>query len=62
MKANAVEVLSRELKSRKYQVKPIMLSGNTDCYQPIEKIPAYPTDSELMLAWRHPVMIITKMR
>ena len=61
VKANAVEVLSRELKSRKYQVKPIMLSGNTDCYQPVEKKYRLTRQIlELMLAWRHPVTIITK--
>lgn len=36
-KANAAELLSQKLNSRSWQGEPIMLSGNTDCYQPIER-------------------------
>lgn len=36
VKQNALEVLKNELGSTNYVVKPIMLSGNTDCYQPAE--------------------------
>jgi DNA repair photolyase len=37
VKQNAVEVLEKHFRSKTWQAKPIMLSGNTDCYQPIEK-------------------------
>lgn len=61
VKTNAVEVLKKELCARSYQVKPIMLSGNTDCYQPAEKkFQLTRRILQLMLDWRHPVMIITK--
>jgi len=37
VKKNAVELLEKKLKSKSWEAKPIVLSGNTDCYQPIEK-------------------------
>lgn len=37
VKQNAVELLRKFLSRKKYEPKPILLSGNTDCYQPIEK-------------------------
>ena len=36
VKKNAAELLRKELIKKAYVPKPIMLSGNTDCYQPCE--------------------------
>lgn len=61
VKSNAIDILKKELNAKKYVPKPIMLSGNTDCYQPIEKKYLLTRSIlELMLELRHPVMIITK--
>jgi len=61
VKTNAVEILKKELSGKKYIPKPIVLSGNTDCYQPVEKKYGLTRKIlELMLEWKHPVMIITK--
>ncbi len=37
VKRNAPELLEKALRHPKWQGEPIMLSGNTDCYQPIER-------------------------
>src|SRR5690606_36946153 len=37
VKKNAPALLRRQLMHPKWEVMPIMLSGNTDCYQPAEK-------------------------
>lgn len=37
VKRNAVSLLEKKLSSKKWEAAPIVLSGNTDCYQPIEK-------------------------
>lgn len=60
-KANAAELLSQKLNSRSWQGEPIMLSGNTDCYQPIERRLKL-TRGLLEVARDHnqPVGIITK--
>ncbi len=61
VKVNALEVLKKELSSRSYKVKPIMLSGNTDCYQPAEKkYKITRSILQLMLDWKHPVSLISK--
>lgn len=60
-KKNAAQLLAKKLKSRNWQASTIMLSGNTDCYQPIEKKLGI-TREILQTFWRfrHPVGIITK--
>lgn len=60
-KANAAELLSQKLNSRSWQGESIMLSGNTDCYQPIERRLKL-TRGLLEVARDHnqPVGIITK--
>jgi len=60
-KSNAAKLLEQQLKSKKWKAAEIMLSGNTDCYQPIEKKLKI-TRSLLEIFWkyRHPVGIITK--
>ena len=61
IKQNAVDIIKKELGSANYKVKPIMLSGNTDCYQPAEsKFKLTQKILELFLFLKHPVMIITK--
>ncbi|MDH3651125.1 MAG: PA0069 family radical SAM protein, partial [Saprospiraceae bacterium] len=60
-KKNAPELLSKFLRHPKWEGHPIMLSGNTDCYQPIERKLEI-TRALLKVFWefRHPTGIITK--
>lgn len=61
VKRNAAEVLERQFNTKGYQPQVIMLSGNTDCYQPIErKLRITRSVLEVMRAYRHPVSIISK--
>src|SRR5688572_3486209 len=61
IKENAPQVLAKQLESLKWQPKPIMLAGNTDCYQPIEaKKQITRKILEVLLRYKHPVSIITK--
>lgn len=61
IKENAPEALAKQLESPNWQVMPIMLAGNTDCYQPIEaKKRLTRRILEVLLQYRHPVSIITK--
>ena len=61
VKRNAVQLLEKKLRSRSWEATPIVLSGNTDCYQPIEK--KFQITRNLLktfLKYKHPVGIITK--
>ncbi|MCX7727895.1 MAG: PA0069 family radical SAM protein [Bacteroidia bacterium] len=61
VKKNAAEILDKELRKPNRVVSPIVISGNTDCYQPIEK--QYQITRSLLqvcLDFKHPVSIITK--
>ncbi|MBF9254328.1 PA0069 family radical SAM protein [Pontibacter sp. 172403-2] len=61
IKENAPEVLARQLENKNWKVMPIMLAGNTDCYQPIEaKKKLTRRILEVLLQYRHPVSLITK--
>lgn len=61
VKKNAPELLEKKLKNKKWQAYPISLSGNTDCYQPIEKkLKITRKLLEIFLKYKHPVGIITK--
>jgi len=61
VKANSVELLREKLSSKRWNPAPIMLSGNTDCYQPIErKLKITRKILEVFLKYRHPVGLITK--
>jgi DNA repair photolyase len=61
VKHDAAAVLRRELMNKNYRPQTIMLSGNTDCYQPAERRFGITRQIlELLLAFRHPVSIITK--
>lgn len=61
VKEHAADLLRTQLRSRTWKVSPIMLSGNTDCYQPIErKLKITRSLLEVCLKYRHPVGLITK--
>lgn len=61
VKENAPELLEKFLKNKKWQPAPIMLSGNTDCYQPVErKLKITRRMLEVLLRFKHPVGVITK--
>jgi DNA repair photolyase len=61
VKEDAPELLRRELSSPKWQPQLIALSGNTDCYQPVEKQKQITRRClEVLLEFRNPVVIITK--
>ena len=60
-KKNAPELLEKFFKKRNYVPKTIMLSGNTDCYQPAEReLEITRKILEVCLAYRHPVAILSK--
>lgn len=61
VKKSAPELLRKTFEKKNWKVKPIILSGNTDCYQPCEK--KFQLTRKLLkvfLEYRHPVGIITK--
>lgn len=61
VKLNAPALLEQYLNKRGYSPTSIMLSGNTDCYQPAEK--QYKLTRQLLevfLKYRHPVGLLTK--
>lgn len=61
IKKNAPELLEKFFKKRGYQPFPILLSGNTDCYQPAER--QFEITRQLLqvcLDYRHPVNVLTK--
>jgi DNA repair photolyase len=61
IKENAPRLLEKELSHPKWVPGPIMLSGNTDCYQPVEKqLEITRKLLEVLLRFRHPVSVITK--
>lgn len=61
IKENAPEVLEKDFNRKNRKIMPIMLSGNTDCYQPIEREKQLTRRIlELCLKYKHPVSMITK--
>lgn len=61
VKHNAVELLEKEFEKKTYVPELIFMSGNTDCYQPIER--KLGITRELLstfLKYRHPVSVISK--
>ena len=61
VKEKAPELLEKRLRGKKWKAETIVLSGNTDCYQPAEQ--QYKLTRaclEIFLKYRHPVGIITK--
>lgn len=61
VKEDAPELLEAFLKNPNWKAAPIVLSGNTDCYQPAEKqFEITRACLKVFLKYRHPVGIITK--
>ena len=61
VKKSAPMLLAEQLKKASWEAVPIMLAGNTDCYQPIErKLEITRQILEVLLRFRHPVGLITK--
>lgn len=61
VKREAPQILAKKLASHKWIPAPIMLSGNTDCYQPAEaKFKLTRQILEVVDRFNHPVGIITK--
>lgn len=61
VKKNVIELLEKQLSSKSWVPKPIMLSGNTDCYQPVESEMGITRKIlQTFLKFKHPVAIITK--
>jgi DNA repair photolyase len=60
-KTNAAELLRAELAKPGYQVSPISLGANTDCYQPAERKHGITRQIvEILAACDHPLTIVTK--
>tara|TARA_R110000850_G_scaffold271031_2_gene404909 strand:+ start:306619 stop:307710 length:1092 start_codon:yes stop_codon:yes gene_type:complete len=61
VKKNAPELLEKHLQKKNWAPNTIVLSGNTDCYQPIEKKLKITRELlKVFLKYKHPVGIITK--
>ena len=61
IKKDAPQLLEEKLKSKAWKANTIVLSGNTDCYQPAEQqFKITRACLEIFLKYRHPVGIITK--
>ncbi|WP_017731022.1 PA0069 family radical SAM protein [Nafulsella turpanensis] len=61
VKEQAARLLEKELRHKSWELRPIMISGNTDCYQPLErKFKLTRQLLQLLKDYRHPVGIITK--
>lgn len=61
VKHDVAKQLEKEFGRRGYQCGPIMLSGVTDCYQPIErKLQLTRSVLQLCLKYKHPITLITK--
>ena len=61
VKENAPELLREELASKKWQPQILMMSGVTDCYQPIERrLKLTRRCLEVLVECRNPVGVITK--
>ena len=61
VKLNAPELLRDELSSPKWKPQVLVMSGVTDCYQPVErKLKITRRCLETLLEFRNPVAIITK--
>lgn len=61
VKKNSARLLEKKIRQPNWEPIPIMLSGNTDCYQPIEKKLGITREIlEVLWKYRHPVGVITK--
>jgi DNA repair photolyase len=60
-KPNAVQLLKNHFEKKDYKPQPILLSGNTDCYQPAEKkFRITRAMVKTFLEYKHPLAIVTK--
>ncbi len=61
VKENAPLLLEKKLRQKSWKAETIVLSGNTDCYQPAEqRFKLTRACLEIFLKYRHPVGVITK--
>lgn len=61
IKKEAPQLLEKLLKKKTWKAQTIVLSGNTDCYQPAEKQFQITREClKVFLKYKHPVSIITK--
>ena len=61
IKKDAPKLLEQLLKKKSWKAQTIVMSGNTDCYQPAEKQFEITMQClEVFLKYKHPVAIITK--
>ena len=61
VKPEAPRLLENHFLDKKWKACPIMLSGNTDCYQPLErKLGITRKLLEVFAKYRHPVSVLTK--
>ncbi len=61
VKENAPSLLEKQFLSKNWEPHPILLSGNTDCYQPIEKkLKLTRSMLKVFARYGNPVTIITK--
>ncbi|WP_370477507.1 PA0069 family radical SAM protein [Tamlana flava] len=61
IKKDAPKLLEAYIKKKSWKAHPIVMSGNTDCYQPAEKqFEITRKCLEVFLKYKHPVGIITK--
>ena len=61
IKKNAPELLEKEFQSKSWEPQLVIFSGNTDCYQPIErKLQITRKCLEVFLKYKNPVGMITK--
>ena len=61
IKMDAPKLLEEQIRKKNWQAYPIVMSGNTDCYQPAEKkFELTRKCLEVFLKYKHPVGIITK--
>lgn len=61
VKRNVIELLEKHFSNKKWEPHPLMLSGNTDCYQPVERsLEITRNILKTCLKYKHPVSVITK--
>jgi DNA repair photolyase len=61
VKKNAADLLEKQFLSKNWEPTPIMLSGNTDCYQPLEKdLKITRNILKVFAKYANPVSMITK--
>lgn len=61
VKRNAPALLEKFFNKPRYEPQPIMMSGNTDCYQPLERKLGITRELlKVFLKYKHPVSIISK--